>query len=191
MSQKYIVEGQREVKSYAYMRMAASHSLKCAIDNEEGSFYQFMSSLMFSAFTLEAYMNHLGSAKIEYWNEIESIRYLDKLKVLYLNLGLEFDKSRRPLQTIISLVKFRNLMAHGKTENITATTVINTPTPSYEQKYGAMEATWEKFCNAVDAQKVFDDVSEIVELLNKIAGGSGNMLWSFGGAGCVTSIHNP
>ncbi|WP_444941019.1 hypothetical protein ACJJI3_22795 [Microbulbifer sp. ZKSA004] len=189
MSQKYIVEGQRRINTYAYMAMSAEHSLECASKNEEGCFYQFMSSLIFSAFTLEAYMNHIGNERIEYWEEIESIRYLDKLKVLYLNLGLEFDKSKRPLQTIIQLVKFRNLMAHGKSENISGSKVISTPTldPGTE----VVEAEWEKFCNSKEAKRALDDVKEIVELLNSSAGNSDVMLWSFGGGSSVTSLHNP
>jgi len=189
MRKQYKVEGKREVKTYAYMRMSARHSLDCATNNKEGSFYQLISSLMFSAFTLEAYMNHLGSESIEYWEQIESIRYLDKLKVLYLRLGLDFDKSRRPLQTIVQLVKFRNLMAHGKTERIFGSKMITTPSlgPGNE----LVEAEWEKFCNEREAQRSLKDVSEIVEVLNKAAGNSADMLWSLGSSSSVTSLHIP
>jgi hypothetical protein len=189
MNQKYKVEVERTINTYAYMAMSANHSLKCCKREEEGCFYQSMSSLIFSAFTLEAYMNHLGSRRIEYWEEIESIRYLSKLKVLYINLGFDFDKSKRPLQTVIQLIKFRNLMAHGKTEKLFGSKVINTPSLNPGEE--VVESDWEKFCNPEEAERALDDVREIVEKLNSAAGNSNTMLWSLGGASGVTSLYNP
>ena len=188
MSKKHIVEGKRRINTYAYMAMSANNSLNCAMNNERGSFYQFMSSLIFSAFTLEAYMNHIGIKRIEYWKEIESIRYMDKLKILYLNSGLEFDKSKRPIQTITQLVKFRNLMAHGKSENISGSKEISTPTldPGTE----VVETEWEKFCNCKEAKRALNDVKEIVETLNSSVENpqSRQMLWSLGSGSYVTFL---
>jgi len=189
MSQKFKVESKRNINTYAYMYKSANHSLKCGIEEVEGSFYQFMSSLMFSAFTLEAYMNHLGSERIEYWEEIQSIRYLDKLKILYLNLGIEFDKSKRPLQTVIQLVKFRNLMAHGKSESISGSII--TDTPSRDPSVKVVETDWEKFCNVKEAQRVIEDIALIIESLNLASGGSKFGLWSLGNGSGSTTLQKP
>ena len=190
MSQKYLVEGWRTVNTYAYMRAAASHSLDCGKRRERGSFYQFMSSLIFSAFTLEAYMNHLGSEKVEYWKEIESIRHLDKLKILYLTLDLDFDQSKRPLQTITKLVKFRNFIAHGKTEKLSGSKVISTP--SLKPGEEVVDAKFTQLCNSNEAEQALKDVIKIIEKLNSAADDSNtSFLWSLGGGGSVTSSLNP
>ena len=106
---KYPYSAEREVRTYAYLRKAAVDALEKAKSIEEGSFYQLMSSLVFSAFAVEAYLNHVGEHKIQYWGEIEKIEPMAKLKVLYSHLNLQFDPSKRPIQTIRQLFKFRNL----------------------------------------------------------------------------------
>ena len=47
-----------------------------------------MSSLLLTAFTFEAYLNYLGSEIIKFWDEIESIKVMQKYKVLCKELNL-------------------------------------------------------------------------------------------------------
>lgn len=53
--------GRKEVRAAAYNRIADSHLLDLAKQEEEGQLYTCQASLMFIAFTLEAFLNSLGS----------------------------------------------------------------------------------------------------------------------------------
>ena len=91
-----------------------------------------LSALVFSFFTLEAYLNHLGTkAKPDLWEgrrerdyfggrkEINGRKYfgpMGKLEFLYSECGLVYEKSSDDVQTIRRLKEFRDLLAHGNTE---------------------------------------------------------------------------
>lgn len=91
------------------------------------------SSLILSFFALEAYLNHLGQRiRPQIWqNErayfsgrkaINGRKYrgvLGKLEYLAQECSCPFDGSERPMSTIKILKEFRDLVAHGKTEDKT------------------------------------------------------------------------
>ena len=91
-----------------------------------------LSALVFAFFSLEAYLNHLGikmrpdlwegEKEREYFsgrNKIDGHRYygpIGKLQFLYLKCGLIYDETSDEMQTIRKLKQFRDILAHGKTE---------------------------------------------------------------------------
>lgn len=186
---KYPYSAEREVRTYAYLRKAAVDALEKAKSIEEGSFYQLMSCLVFSAFAVEAYLNHVGERKIQYWGEIEKIEPMAKLKVLYSHLNLQFDPSKRPIQTIRQLFKFRNFMAHGRTENLMGSGTLNKPAPDPGENL--VETDWEKFCNKQEAERAIEDVKEVLETLCVAAGFDKSMLYSLGSASRVVQAPQP
>lgn len=189
MTENYSYTAQREIRIYAYLYCAACHSLENAKNIESGSFYQIMLSIVFSAFSLEAYLNHVGERKVEFWEEIEKITPMQKLKVLYSCLGMKFDSSRRPIQTVNQIFKFRNFMAHGRTENIEGTGVMKTESP--EPAQNLVETEWEKFCNIKEAARAIEDVKEIIESLCEEAGLEKDPLGSLGTGSRVVGQHRP
>jgi hypothetical protein len=178
MKKSFPYSAEREIRTYAYLRKAAVDALEKAKNIKEGSFYQLMSCLVFSAFTVEAYLNHVGERKIEYWGEIEKIEPLAKLKVLYSHLRLKFDPSARPIQTIKQLFKFRNFVAHGKTETISGSGLLKKPQPDPGENL--VETSWEKFCNENEAERAIEDVKSVLETLCDAAGLERHMLYSLG-----------
>jgi hypothetical protein len=54
---------EREVITYSHMWHTSECLLKRGQEQEAYSFHQYMASLVFTAFTLEAYLNHLGLPK--------------------------------------------------------------------------------------------------------------------------------
>lgn len=90
MAEKYAYSAEREVITFAYLYKTAESALEHAKEIPKGSFYQVMSSLVFSAFALEAYLNHLGEKVLPFWAEIDRIKTLAKLKVLHTHLGLPY-----------------------------------------------------------------------------------------------------
>jgi hypothetical protein len=91
------------------------HLLEVAKTLETAFLLQLQGSAIFHAFTFEAYLNHVGSQEIEFWDEIDRIPHSNKLSVLAKRLKFTYDLGRRPFQTMRDLFKLRDGLAHGKT----------------------------------------------------------------------------
>jgi len=114
MKNKARIEVKCKVKTFCDLSNGAYVLLEKSKENIEGSYYTTMASILFSAFTFEAFLNHLGSKKIKFWEEIESISVTNKYAVLCKAFGVTPQLGVRPYQTIKSLFQFRNAIAHGK-----------------------------------------------------------------------------
>lgn len=109
----------RKIIMYSDLWMAANSVLEKGRADKHGSAWQFLSALVLQAFTVEAYLNHVGQKlREEDWETWEKKPPLEKLKSVCEELGLTFvvKKNARPWQTLKSLFEFRNQMAHGKTQ---------------------------------------------------------------------------
>ena len=71
---------------------------------------------------------------------------------------MEFDKSIRPFQTIYELIKIRNLLAHGRTETITA-----------ENETEPIQTKWQSKCNKKDIEKYLIDLEKVIRKIHKIS----------------------
>lgn len=108
----------RNVNTYAALWHGSSVLLQHAETEAKGSLWVFMSSLLLTAFTFEAYLNHIGPKLFTSWQILETLPPLGKLDVICEKLQLYFPAGKRPRQTINKLFKFRNALAHGKTVQI-------------------------------------------------------------------------
>ncbi len=76
-----------------------------------------MASLVFYAFTVEAKVNFVGWKVLEDgWPERANFR--EKIRLIAKVLNMELDWGARPLQTLNSIRKLRDTLAHGKPEII-------------------------------------------------------------------------
>ena len=116
MAKDAVYEGEREVRTFVDLAHGADVLIMKTEQEQKGSNYTIISSLLLTAFTFEAYLNHLGSKKIKFWDEIESIKVMDKYSVLCKEFEIVPDFSQQPYQTIKALFKFRNSIAHGKSK---------------------------------------------------------------------------
>jgi len=157
-----------QTNTYLYLYKTAKINLEELENSQSGSFYKIIICITFCAFTLEAYMNHIGYDNCNFWNEVEKNKPLEKLKILYSTFNLEFDKSSRPLQSIIEMYKYRNLLAHGKTETTTNTTSINQEVTEIDmsQIVGFAQTRWESMTTSSNARRYFDDMKKVIELLH-------------------------
>ncbi|MEA3369659.1 MAG: hypothetical protein U9Q24_04865 [Candidatus Ratteibacteria bacterium] len=160
MPNKY--DSKREIKTFLYLYTAAEHALKLSKNLEEGLLYQFMTSLIFSAFTLEAALNDIGERVVPFWNELERISPIQKFNVLHGYLKLPIDISQRPAQTITLLFKFRNTMAHGKTERLSGIVATENP-DARPAELPSLETFWEKFCTKKQAEESLTDIKKIIK----------------------------
>lgn len=168
MADKYAYSVEREIFTYVELFTTARDSLRRAKENEERSFYPVMASLVFSAFAFEAYLNHLGAEKFKFWGEIERVSAESKLKIIAGELKVEVEKSKRPWQTLFEVQRFRNLMAHGRTERIEGSGTVDDP--EVKGSIDLVEAKWEEFCREENAERALADVEEIIVLLHEAAG---------------------
>ncbi len=117
---KLLVSKQRPVHSYAELWHASHCVLEAGLRNPVGSSWQFLSSAVLTAFTFEAYLNHIGPQTVDDWDTKERFALWSKFKLLRKALGVTFPrgKSVRPLKTVADLFSFRDSLAHGKSHEL-------------------------------------------------------------------------
>jgi hypothetical protein len=106
---------QSKFNTYAHLHGASYSLLLTAKETPTGSFHCLTASALFSAFTVEAHMNHVGEAQLAYWSIVEpKLSWRQKLELVAQHLGITIDWGKEPYQTVARLFKFRDRLAHGK-----------------------------------------------------------------------------
>lgn len=167
MAKDAVYEGEREVRTFADLAHGADVLIMKTEQEQKGSYYTTMSSLLLTAFTFEAYLNHLGDKTIKFWEEIEPIKVMDKYSVLCKELELRPDFSRRPYQTLRSLFRFRNSIAHGKSQILKETKAVRSQDDPHTH---SPRTEWEEYCELDNAKRAKEDISEVIKELHKAAG---------------------
>ena len=163
-----VVKREREVRTFAELANGNWVLLEDAKEQRKGCFYEFLSAILMAAFKLEAYLNHVGPRLFPYWTELERLRFEGKLFIICSHLGISRENGRRPYQTISELFKFRNAVAHGRSEFL----------KSEGQEVGHIEelrrkkplAKWEQLCTLEFAERAYEDTEEIIKQIHKAAG---------------------
>ncbi|APW61820.1 hypothetical protein [Paludisphaera borealis] len=171
---KVSIRKTRTVITYAELWHASWSLLKNGKDREEGSHYQFMGSLVFSAFTFEAYLNDIGpkSFSEQNWNALERLSPKKKLEVIAEQLGCPVDYGRRPWSIMKKLFEFRNDIAHGKSDPITETQVVSLDDHE-KHLWEFAKPEWEKFVTGGNAERAREDVEQMVKALHEKRGVKG------------------
>lgn len=167
---RVVIEKERPLHTYAELWHASTCVLDSGIQNKEGSAWQFLSSLILTAFTFEAYLNHIGPQTIEGWQEFDRLPPWSKFELLSKQLNVQFSSGRgmRPLQTIEKLLNFRNTLAHGRSQNINPNPVIigaksNVGLHMDEHPL----ADWEKLIRTSDfALQAREDIEKVIRTLH-------------------------
>jgi hypothetical protein len=140
----------------AFARSKAEIEVEASIDR--------LTAATFCAFTLEGYLNWLGSEKVEHWKELERISPIQKLLVITSFLGIEIDRSHRPFSSFKGVFSFRNnFIAHGKADSVATTFLQGSepiiPVPRIESD-----------CSIENIERWMCDTKLIVETIHKSAG---------------------
>lgn len=134
--------------------------------------YLYLYSMLLCAFTLEAYLNHLGKLQChEYWPELESKRPIEKLDEISSIIGLQLDRSRRPSQTFKEIFEFRNDIVHAKPAEVIAE--IEYPVEEFlkaDELPPEPPTDWEKALNPDKANRFFQDTEAMIIFLHKGSG---------------------
>ena len=168
---KVIVTKERNVTTYAEMWHTSSCLLVKGQEDAKMSVHQFRASLVFTAFTLEAYLNHIGAKIFSCWEDLERLSPKEKLNVIAERLDIGIHYGKRPWQIMKKLFQFRNDIAHGKSIKITSEKIVPLEKHSDDDFNELFERTrWEKYCTPLNAVRARDDVKCIVETLHAAAG---------------------
>ena len=169
------VSGEQTILTYSYLNEAADFSLEQAIASEEGSFYNCLSSIVMSAFCLEAYVNHVGMDRFEDWDEWAPP--LNKLRRVAEDLDITVHYGRKPFQSIKLTNQFRNWMAHGRTDVLQFSYTERRPSRGKVEHPGAR---WQEMCTEKNAKRFLEDLEEVVCLIHDRCGYEGPALGVLG-----------
>lgn len=185
-SSKALVTKDRAVHTYAELW----HASQCVLETGEreriGSSWQFLSSLVLTAFAFEAYLNHAGPAVLSSWESLEQLPPWAKLELLcdVLKVSLPGEKGERPLQTIGQLLKFRNSLAHGRSEVLKAEpTHVDVDKVDEHFRQQRLLTHWERLIESTDfAKRAREDCEIVLKLVHDARPKPKELLFAFGGS---------
>lgn len=125
----------------------------------------FLTAIVMTAFCLEAYLNFLGERVLPFWSKIDRIRVRNKLGVICSHLDFRPDFGIRPYQSLDDLWKFRNELAHARTETLS---VVRDGLPPKRLSFS--ETRWESQRTLVTAERLLDDTKEVIRDLHTRSG---------------------
>jgi hypothetical protein len=112
---KVLVTGTRSFYTYAHLRLMAWNAYKTAESQALGRHLHCQSAVVFCAFTLEGYLNHIGVLRVKSWNLVErKLSWTEKLEFIGRELNTTFEKGKQPFQNMVAAFAFRDRLAHGK-----------------------------------------------------------------------------
>ncbi len=168
MEKRKSVQGQRTVYTSAYLRNISWTCLERAKEENKGSYNFIASSMIFTAFSVEAYLNHLGSEVTNFWDTIErKLSPKDKLDTLASILEIDIDYGSRPFQTFHNMFSLRNSLAHGRTEKLTVNSI---QVLGDDEIPNMPTTTWEEEISVENASRYLEDSKELIITLNEKAG---------------------
>jgi hypothetical protein len=166
---KAIVTQERNIRTYAELWHASKKVLEVGLREPVGSSWQFLSSLVLTAFAFEAYMNHVGIEVLSCWENLERLSPSGKLELLceVLDVKLPGGKTKRPVQTISQLLRFRNTLAHGRSHTIKAPAKRMDPEWVDDYFKQRLLTDWEKLIkDSAFAKRARKDVEIIVKAIH-------------------------
>lgn len=183
MKKQVEVKSERDVNTYAEFWHTSHCLIEMTNEVEKDSYHLIMASLVFTSFTIEAYLNHVGSKVFECWNDLEKLSPKEKLNIISEKIGLKVNYGIRPWQLMTELFQFRNDIAHGKTQKLEITKIESlaayNSTVNTFNGYRA-ETRWEKYCTKENALRAREEVETIVNAIHSSANISTEYPFQFG-----------
>jgi hypothetical protein len=168
--QRVRISRSREVRTYSELWHASRVLADMSTEQEKGSMWTSLSSILLTTFTLEAYFNHVGPKLFKSWNDLEALSPRAKLEVLMEKIGLNLPRGKDPIQTVDKLVRFRNTLAHGKTHTLKPKDELHSPTANIDKILGNRPMTdWENLCTPEFAAHARKHVESLVHKIHAAA----------------------
>lgn len=182
----YRIQAETTTYTYVYCWNAARRALRRAQEQPEGSFYFNMMAAVFAAFTVEAFLNHLGQHKMKDWKVFErKLGPREKLLLLEEVLHFSIDLGKRPFQSLHEMLSVRDALAHGKTVTEEADRIVDNPE---DESALYPEPEWKGLCSPASVSRMVEDAELIVRDLSSKAGSRRNPFTSPGHGSSKTSL---
>jgi hypothetical protein len=157
----------RTFRTYQLLIETARRELENAKTLPVGGKYFLLSAGTFVAFTVEAFVNDLGSRVIPSWPQLQRLDPLEKTEVLHIELfNAKVDWGVAPYQSVAAALDFKRSLTDAHAETL-----------SYDQMAGAdrkesdmprtRRTAWEKYCDVATIQRWIADVRLLVERFSK------------------------
>jgi hypothetical protein len=168
MKNKIIVKAKTISFSYVTLHNAAHYALQAAQRSIDGRFFSCLTAMVFSAFSLEAYLNHLGNSEFPNWAKFERNKSpRQKLEMLVAKRGYSPDFSKPPFSTFDQIFTFRKEIAHGKTEQIEIEEV---QVRELSDQPNLPTTWWESETTLESAKSFVEDSASMIRVLHPIFG---------------------
>ncbi len=180
MSTSEPVNGSYESRSYAYLYEAARDALTRVDPNVPGSFYCWLTTMLMSAFSVEAYLNHIGAELFRLWDDEtkKGTSTASKFRLICSVIRITRPEAADLLAKLNALMTFRNRVVHAGTEEGIHETVLKGGMPS-----SFPEVRWASNCTSGNAAQYLKYAETIIETINERSGRPGPALGYFGGFG--------
>lgn len=179
-----VVTKERTVHTYAELWHASRCVLDAGLKNPSGSSWQFLSSILLTAFTFEAYLNHIGPTTIACWSGLERLPPRSKFELFCEVLGVKFSDGpdKRPLQTVSKLLEFRNRIAHGHSVTIQTEPQLRDVNAKLDRDLGERPLVdWERLIQTEHfAKRAREDVEAVLKTIHAARKEPKEGLFTFG-----------
>ena len=171
---KVFITKERTIHTYAELWQGSAFCLQVGQAHPQGASWHFLSSVLLTAFSFEAYLNHVGPEAMDSWAELERLSPMGKLRVLAEALSVKLPiAGKRPVQTVNELLQFRNTVAHGRSAELRYKPVIKTVENYQDELHEPLLADWERLVRtdkfAVRARADIEEVMQLVQAGRKEA----------------------
>jgi len=140
---------------------------RLANNDQEGIAFDFMALLILLAFVFEARTNFVGSKVMKKWKERASFHV--KVKRILSNLEIDPDWNERPFSTVNSIKAVRDMLAHGKPQEIPINEEVVIDQSEADQA-PLLKSEWQKYCTIDFIRVAYEDTEAIWKLLLDRAG---------------------
>lgn len=166
---KYVEIVEQEFRPYDELRSISYYALKRAEAEEFGRTFECVTSIVFDAFCLESYLNHLGDLKlcIIEFREYEKRSPKEKLNWISPIINFPINIKCLPFCHFGIIFNFRDEIVHAKTDRIGPQRVMLDKTTSLPR---FPKTVMERVPTLDNARKFLDSTTNMVIQLNYAAG---------------------
>ena len=126
-----------------------------------------MSAIIFCAFTLEGYLNHIGSELIPKWNDLfEKLSPMAKLVMIADKYKFELSFDSPPFQSFLTIFEFRNQLAHPKTKKHNYNDIKGKTWLKIGKRKWPVEK-WETLCEVQYAEVFVSHTNQMIKKLDE------------------------
>ena len=171
---------------YAEHWHTANSLLDRARSEKKGSYHQHLACITFVAFTLEAFLNHIGEELFKSWVDLEQLNVRGKINIIAERLNIDIDYGVVLWQIVPELVAFRNKVAHGKNERLFEDVIV--PQDKYDDHLNKwLKSDWQKTATLEGSEKFVKHVEDLCVKIWEAGGHNRATIFTLGGQTGSTS----